>query len=70
MNQNVNGYNTNNISNPVQPPKQSNEIHSKNVIQIKDITHYLEIITGNDRVIIDFYADWCKPCHMIKPIFN
>ena len=37
---------------------------------IIDDTHYVEMITGHDRVVIDFYADWCKPCHMIKPIFG
>jgi thioredoxin len=26
------------------------------------------VFKGNEPVIIDFYADWCRPCKMIAPI--
>ena len=25
---------------------------------------------GNKPCIVDFYADWCGPCQMLKPIFE
>ncbi len=28
------------------------------------------ILKTNDIVLIDFYADWCGPCVMLKPILK
>ena len=29
-----------------------------------------EIIRANNKVVFDFYADWCQPCKMMEPILE
>lgn len=32
--------------------------------------NFSEIIGGDKKVLIDFYADWCGPCRMVSPIID
>ena len=29
-----------------------------------------EKIDNGDKLVVDFYTDWCGPCSMMKPIFE
>ena len=40
------------------------------VIALATTDQFKDIIANNHIVMVDFYADWCPPCKILKPVIN
>jgi thioredoxin 1 len=39
-----------------------------NVIQVDDQSFESEVLGADRAVLVDFWAEWCVPCHMVSPV--
>jgi len=71
--------NANDQSQPVNSTSVSNEsgsvIQLTNAVFLEKVYDYKKdpkkwVFKGDKPCIIDFYADWCKPCKMVAPIMG
>ncbi len=46
------------------------KINKTFTLQVTDSTFEQEVINGSGPVLVDFWADWCNPCHMIAPVLE
>jgi thioredoxin 1 len=43
---------------------------AENLVQLTDDNFEAEVVNSNVPVLVDFWAEWCAPCHLLTPIIS